>query len=184
MTKYPGTLFSARFNRLENPGPAFTSISFITETFSKALVLFAAAAFLPNAVSAQIVTTEQRGMDFATVATSGESTGSIILATDGTTTSSGAAVHMSGQSRSGSYVVTGNKNDKVIITLPSAPVQVSSGGSTATVHSFVSNPAAGIQQSLGGNARLTFTVGATIDLAAGQSAGDYAGTFDVFVDLF
>lgn len=182
MTKYPGTRFSARVNRVENPGPAFTSISFITVTFLQALVLFAAAALLPNAVSAQVVTTEQRTIDFATIATSGESSGSIILATDGTTTSSGAAVSMSGQSRSGQYVVTGTKNTNVIITLPSGSVQVSSGGSTANVHSFVSNPPAGTPQSLGGNGRLTFTVGATIDLSAGQSAGDYAGTYDIFVD--
>ncbi len=184
MTKYSGTHYSARFNRVENPGPAFTSLSFITVNFLQALALFAAVVLSANAVNAQVVTTEQRALDFSTVATSGESPGSIILATDGSTTSSGAAVHMSGQSRSGQYVVTGNKNDKVVITLPSGSVQLSSGGFTANVHSFVSNPPAGTQQSLGGNGRMTFTVGATLDLAAGQSAGDYAGTFDVFVDLF
>ncbi len=184
MTKYTGTRYPARFNRVQNPGSAFASLSFITVTFLQALALFAAAALLPNAVNAQIAITEQRAIDFSEVATSAEGTGSIILATDGTITSTGSAVKMSGQSRSGSFTVTGNKNDKVILTLPSGSIQVSSGGFTANVHSFVSNPPAGTQQSLGGNGRLTFLVGATLDLSAGQSAGDYAGTYDIFADLF
>ena len=181
MTKYSGTRYSARFNRVENPGPAFQSISFITVTFLQALALFAATALWSNAVNAQTVT-ENREIDFATVATSAESSGSIILATNGSTTSTGAAVSLGGQSRSGKFTVVGTKNTNVIITLPSGPQQISNGGSTATMHSFVSIPAAGTPQSLGGNGRLVFEVGATLDLSAGQVAGAYSGTFDVFVD--
>ncbi len=182
MTKYTGTRHSPRVNRVEKPEPAFTSISFIIGTLLQALVLFAAAALLPNAANAQVVITESRAIDFSTVASSGDAGGSIILGTDGSTTSTGAAVKMSGQSRSGSFTVTGAKNQKVILTLPSAPVQITGGGSTATVHSFVSNPPAGTSQSLGGNGRLTFLVGATLDLSAGQLAADYAGTYSIFAD--
>ena len=181
MTKYTGTRYSARINRVEKPGPAFTSLSFISGTLLQALALFAAAVLSATAVNAQTVT-ENRAIDFATVATGGESSGSIILTTDGTTTSTGFAISLGGQSRSGRFTIVGTKNTNVIITLPSGPVQISSGGSTATMHSFVSNPAAGTPQSLGGNGRLIFEVGATLDLAAGQSGGAYAGTFDVFVD--
>ncbi len=181
MTKYTGTRCSARVNRIENPGSAFTSLSFITGTLLPALALFAAAVLSANAVNAQTVT-ENRAIDFATVATSGESSGSIILATDGNTTSTGSAVNMGGQTRSGKFTITGTKNTNVIITLPSGPQQVSNGGSTATMDSFVSIPAAGTPQSLGGNGRLTFEVGATLDLSSGQAAGNYTGTFDIFVD--
>ncbi len=181
MTKYTSDRQSVRTNRIENPGPIFTSISFITGTFLPALALFAAAVLSANAVNAQTVV-ENRAMDFATAATSGESTGSIILATDGSTTATGSAVDMGGQSRSSKFTITGTKNTNVIITLPSGPQQVSNGGSTATMHSFVSIPAAGTPQSLGGNGRLVFEVGATLDLSPGQAGGNYTGTFNVFVD--
>ena len=181
MTKYTGPCHSARVESVESHGSAFTSLSFITGTLLQALALFAAVVLSANAVNAQTVT-ENRVMDFSTVASSGESSGSIILATDGSTTTTGAAVRLGGQSRSSKFTITGTKNTNVIITLPSGSVQISSGGSTATMNSFVSNPAAGTPQSLGGNGRLIFEVGATLDLSAGQSGGNYTGTFDVFVD--
>ncbi len=181
MTKYTCTRHSVRINRVEKPGPAFTSLSFISGTLLQALALFAAAVLSANAVNAQTVV-ENRVMDFADVATSGESSGSIILATDGSTTSTGSAVNMGGQTRSGKFTITGTKNTNVIITLPSGSETISNGGSTATMSTFVSNPAAGIAQSLGGNGRLIFEVGATLDLSAGQTGGNYTGTFNVFVD--
>ena len=178
--KNTGTRYSARFNRVENPGPAFTSLSFITVTFLPALALFAAAALWAAPAHAQTVT-EKKELRFGTVAGSGDSTGSVTLSTSGAVTTTGSAVNMGGQYRNAEYEVRGPKNTNVILTLPSTAT-VSAGGPTATLQSFVADPAAGVLQSLGNNGRLTYTVGATLDLSAGQAAGDYAGTFSVFVD--
>lgn len=180
MSKDTNAPRSARVHRVENHGPAFRSTFCITRAFLPALVLFAAAVFSANAVNAQTIS-EKRSLQFGTVAGSGESTGSVTISTTGAVSTSGSAIDLGGMFRSAQFQVTGTKNTNVILILPSTAT-ISAGGSTATLSSFVADPPAGVPQSLGGNGRLLYNVGVTLEISAGQAAGSYAGIFDVFAD--
>ena len=76
------------------------------------------------------------------------------------------------------YTLTGDGNSTFTITLPSSAVNLTSGANSMTVTNFLS--------SIGTSGALTsgtgaFTVGGTLNLANGQAAGTYAGTFNVSV---
>ena len=181
MQHFTGPRSLEEIKRVNKFGPGFGSGCPVTGNIFKRLALIAVAAALWAGPSHAQTVTEFRALEYGTVAGSGESAGSVTISTSGSVTTSGAAVNLGGTFVQAQYKVTGPKNANVILSLPSTAT-VSAGGSTATLHSFVANPAAGVPQSLGSNGRLTYHVGATLDLSAGQAAGSYSGTFSVFVD--
>jgi hypothetical protein len=65
------------------------------------------------------------------------------------------------------------------ITLPAAPVTISSGANTMTVDTFTSSPSGTSALTAGAD---DLNVGATLHAGAGQAAGSYTGSFSVSVD--
>ena len=77
------------------------------------------------------------------------------------------------------FTVTGLANATYAITLPtSINISTTGGGATMTVTNFTSNPS-GTGTLAGGTQ--TLLVGATLNVDAGQVAGDYTGEFSVTV---
>ena len=79
------------------------------------------------------------------------------------------------------YSITGDAGATYSITLPnSANIFLSPSGSIMVVNGFTSSKN-GNTSTLSGSGTDSFTVGATLNLANGQYAGTYAGTFDVAI---
>ncbi len=108
--------------------------------------------------------------------------GTVIIATDGSRTSSGDVTLYSGLSAAAAeFNVTGLNGASYDITLPGNGTVTLSDGASATmaVDSFVSNPTTtGV---LTGGSQ-SILVGATLGVANGQTPGSYTGTFDVTVE--
>ena len=79
------------------------------------------------------------------------------------------------------YSVTGDAGASYAITLPSSSnIFLSPSGSIIVVDNFTSSKT-GNTSTMSGSGTDSFTVGATINLANGQYAGTYNGTFDVAI---
>lgn len=96
-----------------------------------------------------------------------------IDAATGAATASGAWAANNGSA--GGFRVLGGASAGYVITLPSAPVTLTSGANTVSVDSFTHN-ATGTLDASGVE---VFGVGATLTLGADQPAGLYTGTYDV-----
>lgn len=123
---------------------------------------------------------ERRSIKFGMVAGSSDGPGTAILSPSGALTTTGYAIAISGTVCAGEFEVQGPDNAEVIITLPSS-VTISKGSSTVTLSNFTSSPSG--TATLNRRGRLTITVGATLSLPANQAAGEYEGTFPIYVDL-
>ena len=111
-------------------------------------------------------------MDFGTVAEDG-SGGTIILATDGSRTTTGGASVLSGSpGAAASFNVTGEGANTYSITLP-ASVTLNKGGDIMTANAFVSLPLTTGTLTAGAQ---TLLVGATLTLAIAQPTGTYLST--------
>ena len=112
-------------------------------------------------------------MDFGTVGEDG-SGGTIILATDGSRTTTGGASVLSGSpGAAASFDVDGLLAATYTIVITGDPVTLNSGGNTMTATTFVTLPTP--TGTLTGGAE-TLLVGATLTLAAGQATGTYLST--------
>ncbi len=112
-------------------------------------------------------------MDFGTVDEDG-SGGTIILATDGSRTTTGGASVLSGSpGAAASFDVDGLLAATYTIVITGDPVTLNSGGNTMTATTFVTLPTP--TGTLTGGAE-TLLVGATLTLAAGQATGTYLST--------
>jgi hypothetical protein len=82
------------------------------------------------------------------------------------------------------YNVSGAVNTTYGITLPST-ITVTSGGANMTINSLLARTASagtnGLTGTLSTSGTDNFTVGGTLNVAAGQATGIYTGTFDVTV---
>lgn len=128
--------------------------------------------------------TETRLLHFGTLSVSAANPGTCVVAAAGTRTATGGVVltNVSPTATSAGYTVTGTANLTYSITLPTSNVTATrNGGSeTLTVNSFTSSKAGNVGV-LNGSASDTFTVGATLQVTAGQVAGLYQGNFNVTV---
>lgn len=83
-----------------------------------------------------------------------------------------------------SFTVTGEPSTTYAITLPvgASPTTITGGGGadTMTVGTYTSTPSATGTTAVGGTQ--TLLVGATLNVASGQAAGAYTGSFSVTVD--
>jgi len=120
-------------------------------------------------------------MDFGTIAESGA--GTVVLATDGSrSVTGGVSTLASGPGTAADFIVTGEPSATYAITLP-ASVSLTGPGPAMTADTFVSSPTPTGTLSAGPGTE-TILVGATLNVAAGQTAGAYttAGTFNVTVN--
>ncbi|MDX9946547.1 MAG: DUF4402 domain-containing protein [Bacteroidales bacterium] len=132
-------------------------------------------------IIAPLSITNTAGLHFGTIMRSATA-GTVSIATDGTRSSLGgvtlsalAPVHSVA-----TFNLEGESGNEVLITLP-ASTTISNGTQTMTVDDFVSNPDDANPVTLGGVATV-LSVGATLNVAAGQASGAYTGTFDVTVN--
>ena len=156
---------------------------FSTRMFAQSNATTAAAA---NIVSALILN-ETASLHFGsmTIPTGGAVT--VTLPTTGTRVAGGTGtitlLAQSPVAHNAAYTVTGSVGFNYHITLPTSPVTISSAGNPdMTVTDFVaaSNSTGGDGGTLTAGTD-TFVVGGTLNLASGQGAGLYSGTFDVSV---
>lgn len=124
-----------------------------------------------------VALTKNTDLDFGTV-TQPTNGGTLTIAPNGTTSVTGDVVAPSTVTAA-NFTATGQSNTAVVITLPAAPINMTSGTNTISVGSFAHD--AGTSPTLDATGSLTFNVGATATLAGGQATGAYTGTFDVTV---
>ncbi len=137
-------------------------------------------------VSATVITpisiTNTANMNFGNVAVSATTAGTVLLTPAGGRTAGGGVTlpAATGTVTAASFTVNGSGSSTYAITLPSAAVTLTSGAATMTATLFTSNPSG--TGTLASGAQ-TLNVGATLNVAAGQTAGSYtSGTFDVTVN--
>jgi hypothetical protein len=143
-----------------------------------------------TAAAAKIVTplsiTETSSLHFGTMAILAGSPGTCVLSTMGIRTQTGG-VNLSVQAPAASnaaYNVSGAINTTYGITLPST-ITVTSGAANMTINSILARTASaganGLTGTLSASGTDNFTIGGTLNVAAGQVTGIYTGTFDVTV---
>jgi len=169
----------------------------------KSLILFAVVVIMTSfstklmaqatentAAAAKIVTplsiTETASLHFGTMAILAGSPGTCVLLTQGARTQTGG-VNLSVQAPTASnagYNVSGATSTTYAITLPST-ITVSAGPANMTISSLLARTASaganGLTGTLSTSGTDNFTVGGTLNVAAGQVTGTYTGTFDVTV---
>lgn len=130
--------------------------------------------------------TKTTDMNFGNVAVQASTGGTVVLAPAGTRTrTSGVTLpNVTGTVAAAAFTVNGNGTYTYAITLPSSLTLTHSGGAgtgTMTVNTFTSTPS-GTGALTGGTQ--TLTVGATLNVAAGQAPGVYSSLtpFDVTVN--
>ncbi len=120
-------------------------------------------------------------MNFGTIAEAGA--GTVVLATDGSrSVTGGVSTLASGPGAAADFIVTGQPSATYAITLP-ASVSLTGPGPAMTADTFVSSPTPTGTLSAGPGTE-TVLVGATLNVAAGQTAGAYStdSTFNVTVN--
>lgn len=119
-------------------------------------------------------------LEFGTLAGDGTFAGTATInPVSGTKTVSGGVYDFGGIHNPAAFTVKGDKNAAFTVTLPGSIV-LSSGGGNMILNNFTSNPSGfGV---FGNTGQATLTVGATLQVGAGQPAGTYTGVFTVTVD--
>lgn len=112
-------------------------------------------------------------MSFGNIAVSVAANGTVEMTPAGTRTSTGGVTlpAASGTVAAASFTISGQANYTFAITLPTSVVSIINGQSTMDVHTFTSFPASVGTLSAGGTN--VMTVGAKLDVNAGQPAGIY-----------
>lgn len=105
--------------------------------------------------------------------------GSVIIKTDGTEGTGSLSQVGSTSISAASFTVNAASGYSYAVTVPSTEVTLSTTDSkTIKVNTFVHDAGA---SKMGTGADQTVNVGATLDVAAGQSTGNYTGSFNVSV---
>lgn len=167
----------------------------------RSLILWRAAAFLallspcgalaapvPAAINASgratvlksLTVLKQADLDFGKLVAAGAGT-AVIDPVSGAVTTTGAVVPTGTSAHRALFTATGSRNSVVLIKLPKNPVTLTrvGGTETMTVSNWTLDGAANRKFALG--SAFNFGVGGTLNVAAGQVDGTYAGTFTVTV---
>lgn len=124
-------------------------------------------------------------MNFGNVAVSGNP-GTVVMTPAGVRSATGGVTLPAtvGSPAAASFTVSGQATYTYSITLPSAPLMISSGANNMTVDLFTSNPGSTGTLSAGTPGTQTLDVGATLNVGASQPAGTYisATPFNVNVN--
>ncbi|MEA1886577.1 MAG: DUF4402 domain-containing protein [Bacteroidota bacterium] len=101
--------------------------------------------------------------------------GTVVLAPDGTRTPTGDVTlpAVTGTVTAATFDVSGQANFTYSITLPAGSITISNGTDNMTVDTWTSNPTP--TGTLDGTGAQTLSVGATLDVAGGESSGVYTG---------
>ena len=134
--------------------------------------------------AAAVVTsvTQKFDLGFGSVGGDVDLAGTVVISPAGGKSVTGGVGDFGGQVRAAQFTVQGTADTSYSCTLPGS-IQVTSGGNSATVDTFTTNP--GLSGTLPGpQGKVTIKIGATLHVAAGQAAGVYSGTFDLTCDGF
>ena len=121
-------------------------------------------------------------LQFGTLAA--PSAGTVVVGTGADSASTtGGVIHMGGTVTRARFSVTcsnnmGETGTNYAVTLPPSTT-LSNGSTTMTVDNFQGDPISGY---ISDGGSFTLYVGATLNAATNQEAGNYSGTFDVTVD--
>ncbi len=129
-----------------------------------------------------IAITKTVDLNFGNIAVQPNNGGTVVLAPDGSRTST-AGVTLpvsSGTVSAASFNVTGDGNRTFSITLPTSAITLTSGSNNMTMDTFTSTPS-GTGTLAGGSQ--TVTVGATLIVNSGQTAGLYTNEDGLFVTV-
>lgn len=99
----------------------------------------------------------------------------------GARTAAGAGQLLSPTYSMGVFVVTGQANAPVSVTLPTGDIMLSNGANSMRMHSMVHSVVGGAS-ALDALGQMSFRVGATVDIAGTEPEGSYSGTYDVTVN--
>lgn len=131
-------------------------------------------------VIAPITVTSGDDLEFGSFAANGA--GTVTIGADGSRTSSGDVVEVTADAGGvGTFTLGGEPSTSYSVTLPSGSITLSDtlGLNSMSAGSFTADNLTG---SLDGTGAGSLSVGATLEVADGQAAGDYSGTFTVSVD--
>ncbi len=134
--------------------------------------------------AAAVVTSVTQKFDLAFGSAAGDVdlAGTVVESPASAKTVTGGATDFGGADRAARFTVQGTPNTSYSCTLPGS-ITVTSGGNSATVDTFTTNP--GLSGTLpGGQGKLTMDIGATVHLAVNQAAGNYSGTVDLTCEGF
>jgi hypothetical protein len=119
-------------------------------------------------------------MDFGTLVVTGAGT-AVIDPVGGSESVTGAIVAAGTAAHPARFTATGSKNAVALVRLPKNPINVTRVGGTETMtvtNWTVDGP---VNRRIPITDTFDFAVGATLNVAAGQAEGTYAGTFTVTV---
>ncbi len=152
-----------------------------TKTMAQATQTTSAGAKIVKALTISEVVASA-GLHFGTM-TVPSTAATVILAPAGTVSIGTGTITLLAQAptaHAASYNVTGDNLATYTITLPSANVTLTSGANTMTVNTFTCSYGTNAS-TFSASGTDSFTVGAKLNLASGQVAGTYSGSFDVTV---
>lgn len=120
------------------------------------------------------------GLDFGELVAAGAGT-AIVDPVSGSVTTTGAVTPSGNGAHPATFTGTGSRNSVVLIRLPKNPITLTRVGGTETM--TVSNWTldGSTNRKIPANDVFDFSVGGTLNVAAGQVDGTYAGTFAVTV---
>ncbi len=128
--------------------------------------------------------TKDVNLSFGSVTPAAGTTSTLILdESDGRTVAGGATLVAGGTVTSASFSVTGDNSATYAFTSPGT-VTLNSGANSMTVTTWTGFSATTSSATLALSAAGadTMTIGATLNMAAAQAAGDYTGTFNLTID--
>jgi hypothetical protein len=123
---------------------------------------------------------KQSDLDFGELVVAGSGT-AIVDPVSGALTTAGGLAKIGATAHAATFTTTGSKNSVVLIRIPTAAVTLTQVGGSATM--TVSNWTldGSTNRRIPQNSAFNFSIGATLNVAAGQADGTYAGTFTVTV---
>jgi hypothetical protein len=119
-------------------------------------------------------------LDFGTFVVTGAGT-AVIDPVSGTLTTTGAVTKAGIAAHPARFTSTGSKNSIVHIRLPQNPITVTRIGGTETMTVSTWTLDGALNRRIPLNTTFDFAVGATLNVAANQAEGSYAGTFTITV---
>ena len=153
----------------------------MTSYLPKLLAGVVLASIALNSSALVIAIQNTQGLAFGSfVAGSG---GSVTVSTSGGRSANGGVLLIpSSTSSAAQFTVTGDANATYTIQLPSNDfVKLTGPGSDMVINDFTSSPSGAAGQLSAGGSQ-TLLVGGTLNIASGQSPGNYSGSFTVIVD--
>jgi hypothetical protein len=119
-------------------------------------------------------------LDFGVLVVAGAGT-AVINPANGALTVTGPLTSIGTSAHAATFTATGSKNSVVHIRVPTAPITLTRVGGTETMTASNWTLDGATNRKIPLNDTFDFSVGATLNVAAGQADGTYAGTFQVTV---